>query len=263
MRHPVHRHLWRRNFIWALRQLGEATARLPFGVPDPVLCGAPAVKLYTGGLWVAPRLVVQSQAARVLTPGWFTAGFRVQQHQHCVGTSLSDPSVKVRMDLVEHGVEAGSTAAANTTRVTVDELMENDRAEPVSIKVIALEDLIVEEAIKCLTCDRRWSEAVERIRVLVELGSAGVGGGFRPSYLERRLAWETEGQVVFDWPSFGGAHEHAAAGRTITLSEMRQLISRWRTERGFPFTDAVLPARRWVENPWPLGYRAGAARRAG
>jgi hypothetical protein len=253
MRHSVHRPLWRQSFVWALHQLGEAAARLPFGVPEPILCDVPAVELYTGGLWVAPRLVVQSQAACMLTPERFAAGFRVQQHQHGVG----------RMDLVAHRVKAGSTETTNAIRVTVDELTESDHAEPVSIKVIALEDLIVEEVIECLTYDRLSTATVERIRVLVELGRAGVGGGFRPSYLERRLACETEGQVVFDWPSLGGAHEYPAAGRTITLGQMRHLISRWRAERGFPFADAALPPRWWVENPRPLGYRAGAARRSG
>jgi hypothetical protein len=45
----THTH-WSQHFLAAMELAGLATARLPFGVPDPVMGGAAAVALYTGGL---------------------------------------------------------------------------------------------------------------------------------------------------------------------------------------------------------------------
>jgi hypothetical protein len=59
---------WRTNFLSALALLAQAGARLPFGVPDPVLCSGSAVELYTGGLWSAADLeVVASDAGSWLS----------------------------------------------------------------------------------------------------------------------------------------------------------------------------------------------------
>jgi hypothetical protein len=262
MRHAVNPHLWRQNFIAALHLIGKVAARLPVGVPDPVLRGTAAVELYTGGLWVAPSLVVKTPAPRVLAAELFAAGFRLHQYHHASGTSLWHADLKLAIDLIEHKPRAGSAAATNAIRVAVDDLAESDRGEPVSIKVIGLEDLIVKEAVWCLTRDRLLGEAVARIRMLVELGCAGVGGGFRAEYLEWRLAWETEGEVVFDCPARGDGSEYAAARRTMTLGEMQHVISTWRTRRGFCLDDAVSRTTRWVGSAKPLVYPAKMPRRA-
>jgi hypothetical protein len=67
--------LWRDNFVGALQLLGLAAARLPFGVPDPILCGASAVALYTGDLWPVDELQVIAADARLLTVELFAVGF--------------------------------------------------------------------------------------------------------------------------------------------------------------------------------------------
>jgi hypothetical protein len=54
---------WRANFVEALGLLARAAARLPFGVPDPVLSGTSAVELYSGGLWSAAVLEVLAEDA--------------------------------------------------------------------------------------------------------------------------------------------------------------------------------------------------------
>ena len=49
----VDRGHWRNSVLHALQLLAQASARMRYGVPEPVLCGAAAVELYTGGLWAA------------------------------------------------------------------------------------------------------------------------------------------------------------------------------------------------------------------
>jgi hypothetical protein len=68
--------LWRDNFVGALQLLGQAAARLPFGVPDPILWGASAVALFTGDLWLVGELQVIAADTRPLTAELVAAGFR-------------------------------------------------------------------------------------------------------------------------------------------------------------------------------------------
>ena len=75
MQHPNDSYLWRPNFVGALQLLGEAAARQPFGISDPILRGACAVALYTGGLWSAGCLEVLAADARALIVELFAAGF--------------------------------------------------------------------------------------------------------------------------------------------------------------------------------------------
>jgi hypothetical protein len=67
---------WRANFVGTLQLLGQAALRQPFGISDPVLCGAAAVELYTGGLCTAGTLEVFAADTRSLTAELFAAGFR-------------------------------------------------------------------------------------------------------------------------------------------------------------------------------------------
>jgi hypothetical protein len=261
MRDGVKPNIWRRNFIEALRVLGEAAARLPFGVPDPVLCGAAAVELYTGGLWSTPRLIARTHAARALTVELFAAGFQLRHDQDGSGACLWHPDFEIGMDLLEHQTGAGSVGATNAVRVAIDEPAET--ARPVSVKAIGVEDLIVDEAVGSLARRRPSNEALVRGRVLMELGCEGICGGFCIGYLERRLRWETAGEVVLDSHLISASVEYAAGARTITLGEMRHVISTWRTRRGFSFEDAVSRTTRQVGSTKPLGYRAGMLCRAG
>ena len=65
---------WRANFVEALGLLARAAAGLPFGVPDPVLSGASAVELYSGGLWSSAVLEVLAEDAARLTAELFAVG---------------------------------------------------------------------------------------------------------------------------------------------------------------------------------------------
>ena len=261
MRDAVKPNVWRRNFIGALRVLGEAAARLPLGVPDPVLCGAAAVELYTGGLWSTPRLIARTLAVRALTVELFAAGFELRHCQDGPGTCLWHRHFEIGMDLLEHQTGTGSVGATNALRVAIDEPA--GTPGPVSVKVICVEDLIVDEAVGWLAGRRPSNEALLRGHVLVELGCEGICGGFHIGYLERRLGWETAGEIVLDSQLTSASDEYAAAARTITLGEMRDVISTWRTRRGFSFDEAVSRTTRWVGSAKPPGYHAGMPCRAG
>jgi hypothetical protein len=78
-------------------------------------------------------------------------------------------------------------------------------------------------------------EVAARARVLAELGRNGVGGRLRSGYLDRRLAWETRGEAVFEDGGPDRAGEDDAASRRIALSGMRTLIQAWRVRHGFSF----------------------------
>src|ERR1700744_5630238 len=75
MQQARHRTPWRANFLSAMELLARASARLPFGVPDPVLWGGSAVELYTGGLWPAGDLEVVGSDAGPLTSELFAVDF--------------------------------------------------------------------------------------------------------------------------------------------------------------------------------------------
>jgi hypothetical protein len=83
--------LWRDDFVGALQLLGLAAARLPFGVPDPILCGASAVALYTGDLWPVDELQVIAADTRPLIAELFAVGFRWTQRQLYHGKGLWHP----------------------------------------------------------------------------------------------------------------------------------------------------------------------------
>ena len=104
---------------------------------------------------------------------------------------------------------------------------------PISLKVVGIEDLIVEEIVSMWRQRASSEEAAARARVLVELARNGVGGRQRSGYLDRRLAGETRGEVVLEdrWPDRAG--EDDAAPRVISLTRMQALINAWHVRRGF------------------------------
>ena len=139
--------LWRDNFGGALRLLGLAAARLPFGVPDPILCGASAVALYTGDLWPVSEIQVVAADARPLTAELFAAGFRWIQRPLHVGRGLWHPQLQIGADVIEDHALSASAKFLNVLSVTVDwPLAERAGDKLASIKVIGIEDLIMEQA---------------------------------------------------------------------------------------------------------------------
>jgi hypothetical protein len=66
--------LWRTNFIESLHLLAQAAARLPLGMPEPILCGASVIELYTGGLWPGPGIELLASDTRQLAATLFAVG---------------------------------------------------------------------------------------------------------------------------------------------------------------------------------------------
>ncbi len=265
MQHTADCPVWRENFVEALHLLGEATGRLPIGIPDPVLCGAAAIELYTGGLWSTVTLTLRTIATRSLTRELFGVGFRLRQSSPASPRGLQHPELKIGIDFVEDAATPNAALIANVVRVAIDRrIAAADEGEPVSVKVVGVEDLIVEEAVSWLTL-RGPSEVAARLGVLAELGQGGVGGGFRADYLERRLARETDGEVVLSKTSRRTVGANATVPRTIALSEMRELIHVWRIRCGLSCTDGTSRAsrRQSMSRVPPLRGRGRMSRRAG
>ena len=238
MQYPSDSAPWRLNFIGTLQLLGQAAARQPFGVPDPVLCGAAAVELYTGGLWSSGCPEVSTTDARSLIVELFAVGFRWTSRPQRAGRGLWHPGLQAGINVINH-TPRELTELSNVLTVALDLGVAGPADRNLfSLKVVGIEDLIVEEVVCMGSHGLPSGEAAARARVLAGLGREGVGGRFRPWYLDRRLAWETGGEVTLDALLSDGAGEGGAAPRMITLSGMRTLINDWRIKGGFSFDRA-------------------------
>ena len=138
--------------------------------------------------------------------------------------------------MIEDHVSSASAEFLNVLSVTGDwPLAARAGGELASIKVIGIEDLIVEQAADWLACRMPTSEVATKSGVLVTLAQSGVGGRFRGAYLQRRLAWETNGEVAFDASPSKDDLAEGSAPRMITLTRMQTLINTWRLRHGFAF----------------------------
>jgi hypothetical protein len=228
--------LWRDSFVGALRLLGQAVTRLPFGVSDPILCGVSAVALYTGDLWPVGELQVIAADTRPLTAELFAAGFRWTQRPLYLGKGLWHPQLQIGADVIEDHALLASAEPLNVLSVTVDwPLAERAGGELASIKVIGIEDLIVQQAAAWLARRVPTGEVTTKSGALVTLAQSGVGGRFRREYLQRRLAWQTNGEVAFDAPRSRDDLADDKAPRMTTLTRMRTLINAWNLRHGIAF----------------------------
>src|SRR5271165_83053 len=85
---------WRKDFVAALRLIGSAAARLPYGVPDPVLGGQAAIELYSGGFWPPTRQVELLTAdARRLQAELMETGFRPDECSPTDARNLWHPTI--------------------------------------------------------------------------------------------------------------------------------------------------------------------------
>jgi len=240
MQHVIHQNLWRANFIDVLQLLGQATARLPLGAPDPVLCGDAAVEFYTGSLWPTANLAVYAPDPRPLTAELFALGFRWTEQPHHAGRGLWHPDLLSGIDIVEDRAPLAPAELSNVLSVVTD-LDHLDRTQ-VTIKVLGIEDLIAEQIAGWLARRAPSGEAAALVDALVELARTGVGGTFRAGYLQRRLAWQTGGEVVFETASRSGASAHGTAPRITTLTRVQASISVWCARCGFVFHRATSQA---------------------
>jgi hypothetical protein len=120
-------------------------------------------------------------------------------------------------------------------------------SELVTMKVVGIEDLIVEDAVFPRSHGVASGEAAERARILVGLGREGVGVGFgRASFI---VVWR--GRLTVRSRSTPLSHDRAgddgALPRIMSLARIRTLISAWRVRCGFSFDRARLEV--------PLGRR--------
>jgi hypothetical protein len=221
----------RKSFLSALELLAQAGARLPFGVPDPVLWGGSAMELYTGGLWPAADLEVIGSDARLLTSELFAVGFRWSDRPRHAERGLWHRELDIGIDIIEARA-VPSVAEQSNTLVVVLDLDPSGSTDEASLKVVGIEDLIAQQ-VGCWLRDGAPSGALAaQVQALVGLGQEGVGGPFAASYLQRRLARETDGEVVVEMPWSEEGRGPTRARRTTRLSRMQARIGTWRDHCG-------------------------------
>jgi hypothetical protein len=232
MNHPDAPDPWRKDFVAALRLIGSAAARLPYGVPEPVLVGQAAIELYSGGLWPPTRQIeLLTTDANRLQPELMEMGFHTDECSPSDVRNLWHPtidrciSIAVRppLDADVVAVEIGSSGGH----------------DPATIRVAGIEELIADQISDWLRTGGRRSEITTLVQVLVELGRAGVAGPFRPAYLQRRLAQQTGGEVVLE-PSLAPPRLDDPAPRMTSLSSIGCLVRGWRARRNLPVEAADL-----------------------
>jgi hypothetical protein len=225
--------LWRRSFVEALTLLARAAARLPVGALDPALSGASAVELYTGGLWSTPDLELLCGEARPLMTELVATGFRWVQRPRRARRVLWHPELQVGIDIAERSAPLRVAQPANSVVVAIDlESTGQAGSEPLSVKVVGIEDLIVWQVGGWLRDGAASGEAAGKLRALVGLAREGVGGTLRVGYLQRRLASETDGEVVFESTSGEDGEETAPQLRRTSLRKMHTVIGAWRDQCG-------------------------------
>ena len=240
MRDVIRRALWRVNFIDALQLVGQASARLPFGVPDPVLHGSSAVELYTGGLWSAADLDLYALEPRPLIAELFSMGFRWAERPGRGGRGLWHPELHIGINIGSGGTPSDLAELSNVLTV-INDLDLEQRAQS-SLKVIGIEDLIAAQVAGCLMLRTPYSEATSLTQVLIALAREGVGGRFRAGYLQRRLTSDTDGAVVLEGELLGQAVECDQVPRFTGLTRMQALIVTWHVRCGFSFDRPRLAA---------------------
>jgi hypothetical protein len=241
MRHSRHRTLWRASFIDALQLVGAAAARLPVGAPDPVLCAESAVELYTGGLWATDDLDLYVSQPRLLIAELFVAGFR-WTHRPRVGRGLWHPELQIGVQITEDRAPLWPAEVANLLTIVTEG--EGVNRVPTSLKVSGIEDVIAAQVASWRTHRMPSTQNIARVHMLIAVGRRGIGGPFRAGYLQRRLAYETGGEVAFEaaWP--GHETEHDTAPRTMSLSTMQVVANTWSATHGFIFHRATACAPR-------------------
>jgi hypothetical protein len=232
MHEPDALNFWRKDFVAALRLMGWAAARLPYGMPEPVLGGQAAVELYSGGLGPPTRQIVllTTEASR-LRHELMEMGFRP-------GDCSPSDAQNLRHPTVDRCIAIGVRPPLDANVVAV-EIGSSDAHNPTTIRVVGIEELIADQISGWLRKGGRRSEITTLVQVLVELGRAGVAGPFRPAYLQHRLAQQTGGEVVLE-PSLAPDNLDDPAPRMTSLSSIGCLVRSWRAKRNLPVEAADL-----------------------
>jgi hypothetical protein len=222
---------WSRHFLAAMELAALASARLPFGVPDPVMGGAAAVALYSGGLWPVTALEMATVDERKLVAELFAVGFSWSRGTRSV--DLWHPDCEVGIDVLPASAPGAPAEQVNQLTVALD-LEWQGRSDATTLQVVGIEQLIIERVRSWRLDGAPRGEHVTQLQTLVALARAGVGGPLCAGYLQRRLAWETQGEVSIDDLSFGSEGPWAGTPRRMGLSAMRSRIWAWRACEGLP-----------------------------
>jgi hypothetical protein len=222
---------WSRHFLAAMDLAALASARLPFGVPDPVMGGAAAVALYTGGLWPVTALEMATVDEGALVAALFAVGFRWSRGMRTV--DLWHPRCDVGIDILPSRSPGAPAEQANRLTVALD-LAWPGRSDVTTLQVVGIEDLIIDQARSWLLDGAPRGEPSVQLQALVALARAGVGGPLHASYLQRRLARATQGEVSIDDLPFGAEEPWAATPRCMGLTNMQARIQAWRARAGLP-----------------------------
>ena len=239
---------WRGNFIGGLQLLAQAAAHLPLGVQDPMLGGSSAVELYTGGLWSSSNLEVLTPHPQALTAELFAVGFRWCERPRQRSAGLWHPGLEIGLEIIDHCSVLEAAGQANRLAISIDlRPLRSADTEATSLTVIGIEDLIAQQVGHWLVDGARPGECAVRLQTLVGLGREGVGGPLREGYLERRVAWQSGGQVVLELSSSDDGMAPAHTARAMNLTRMRVLVSTWCSRNGLISAD-VRPSRRQDDN---------------
>jgi hypothetical protein len=220
---------WSRDFLVAMELAGQASARLPFGVPDPMMGGAAAVALYTGGLWPVTALEMATVDEGALVAELFAVGFRLSRGMRPF--DLWHPDCQIGIDILPASTPGTPAEPANQLTVTLD-VERRGPSTATTLQVVGIEDLIIDHARSWLLDGASGGEPVAQLQALARLARAGVGGPLRAGYLQRRLARETQGEVTIDELSFASEGPWAGTSRCISLSDMQSRIQAWRAREG-------------------------------
>jgi hypothetical protein len=187
---------WSRHFLTAMDLAALASARLPFGVPDPVMGGAAAVALYTGGLWPVTALEMTTVDEAKLVAELFAVGFRWSRGTRSV--DLWHPDCAIGIDIVPTTAPGTPTEPANQLTVALD-LKRRGPSAATTLQVVGIEDLIIDQARSWLLDGAPRGEAVAQLQALVALAQVGIGGPLRAGYLQRRLARKPRARFPPTW----------------------------------------------------------------
>ena len=131
--------------------LGRAALRQPYGIRIPSCAVAPQSSSIPAvcALLIPSRCSPQTRGS--LTAELFAAGFRWTQRTRHIGRGLWHPDLRIGMDIIEVAAPRGLAELSNELTVAID-LGPTGPAngEMVSLKVIGIEDLIIEEVTRCL-----------------------------------------------------------------------------------------------------------------
>jgi hypothetical protein len=220
---------WSRDFLVAMELAGQASARLPFGVPDPMMGGAAAVALYTGGLWPATALEMATVDEGALVAELFSVGFRLSRGMRPF--DLWHPDCEIGIDILPTSAPAAPAEPAHQLTVALD-VERRGPSTATTLQVVGIEDLIINHVRSWLQDGVPRGEPVALLQALVALARAGVGGPLRAGYLQRRLARETQGEVTIDELSIASEGPWAGTSRCISLTDMQSRIQTWRAREG-------------------------------